>query len=107
MVEINVLGHRFNFPCAPEEKARLQKAAQLIEHKMNELPKANRNERALIMVAINIAYDLLQLKEETQEHGSDLRVKIEEIHLLLTQALQQQALSDAERNALATTAYPN
>ncbi|MBO1924265.1 cell division protein ZapA [Thiomicrorhabdus sp. 6S3-12] len=98
MVEINVMGHRFNFQCEDDERKRLQEAANLIEQKMNELPKGSRNERHLIMVSINIAYDLLQLKEEAMHNSSDLKTKVEAIHKILTNAIQEKE-SDGQNKA--------
>ncbi|BBP45673.1 hypothetical protein THMIRHAS_10460 [Thiosulfatimonas sediminis] len=90
MIEINMMGHRFKFQCEDDERTRLVEAANMVETQMLKLPKESRNERNLLMVSINIAYELLQLKDEAYHNASDMKAKIDAIHAILTNAIEQQ-----------------
>ncbi|MBO1926080.1 cell division protein ZapA [Thiomicrorhabdus sp. 6S2-11] len=100
MIEINTMGHRFKFQCEDDERKRLEAAAEMIEQKMLELPKANRNERSLLMVAINIAYDFIQLKEEAHHNSEDMKSKIDAIHTILTSAIEAQSHSEESKTSV-------
>lgn len=100
MIEINTMGHRFKFQCEDDERERLEAAADMIEQKMLELPKSSRNERSLLMVAINIAYDFLQLKDEAHHNSEDMKGKIDAIHAILTSAIEAQTNSDESKTSV-------
>ena len=66
-ISVMILDREYQFTCAPEERAALSEAAQLLDGRMREV-KASGNlmalERIAVMTALNMSDELLKLKKE-------------------------------------------
>ena len=78
MLNLNLMNHTFEIPCEPEEKARLIKAATLLEERL-EQAAGLKGESKVLMVALNLAYDHLQMRDETLQYTVHLENQIESI----------------------------
>jgi len=78
MLNITLMNHTFEIPCEPEERARLIEAATLIEDRLEQVPGLKGESKAL-MVALNLAYDHLQMKEETVQYTLHLENQIDSV----------------------------
>lgn len=72
-LEVNLLGKEYRVACEPAERESLQAAVALLDSKLREagdkLPANSRGggERVAVMVALNLAHELLAAKN-TPEH---------------------------------------
>ncbi len=71
MLTLSLMGHTFEVPCQPEEKEKLIDAATMLEEKL-EMVAGLRGESKVLMVALNMCYDYLQLKSETTQYCENL-----------------------------------
>ncbi|MEA3406216.1 MAG: cell division protein ZapA [Pseudomonadota bacterium] len=76
MLNLTLMKHDFEIPCEPEEKARLIEAATLIEDRL-EQAKGLKGESKILMVALNLAYEHLQMKEETVQYTLHLEDQVD------------------------------
>ena len=60
-LEIQLLGKQYHVACPPDQREALEAAAALLDTRMNELAQRTntRGERLAVMVALNLAHDLL------------------------------------------------
>ncbi|MBT7308492.1 MAG: cell division protein ZapA [Gammaproteobacteria bacterium] len=94
-VSVKVLQKEYKIACPPEQQESLIEAATLVDQKMREIQGQKRSsaqDRVAIMVAINIAYDLIQLQKEQQlgttKISSHLNRLKERIDATLTKGMQ-------------------
>lgn len=78
MLNITLMNHNFEIPCEPEERARLIEAATLIEDRLEQATGLKGESKAL-MVALNLAYDHLQMKEETVQYTLHLEEQVDTV----------------------------
>jgi cell division protein ZapA len=80
------MNHTFEIPCDAEEKVRLIEAATLLEDKLDQVPGL-KGESKILMMALNLCYDYLQLKQDTTQQTHTLEERVEQImHALATQS---------------------
>jgi len=61
-LDIKIMGREYRVACAPEERAALLSAVDLVDGKMREIAQRTRStiaERVAVMVALNIAHEYL------------------------------------------------
>lgn len=63
MLRLTLMNNKFDVPCSEEEKDDLIKAATLLEDKLDQIPHL-KGENKVLMVALNLCYDYLQLKQD-------------------------------------------
>lgn len=66
-VSVYILDKEYRLSCTPEEKKALQNAAELVDGKMRELRSRGNavgTDRLAVVVALNIAHELLQLQSK-------------------------------------------
>ena len=80
------MDHNFEIPCDESDHERLIEAATLLEDKLDQLPEL-KGEGKVLMVALNLCYDYLQLKEDTTQYTERVEQQIETV-------IQQVAQSD-------------
>ncbi|MBN2864766.1 MAG: cell division protein ZapA [Thiotrichales bacterium] len=78
MLNITLMNHTFEIPCEPEERARLIEAATLIEDRLEQATGLKGESKAL-MVALNLAYDHLQMKDETMQYTLHLEDQVDSV----------------------------
>lgn len=83
MVSLTIMNHTFELQCASEEQASLVAAAQTLQAKLNEMPASMPNERKVLLVALNICYDYLTLKDESLKNSEGIEQKINQLLQLL------------------------
>lgn len=77
MLNLTLMNHHFEFTCTPEEKERLIEAATMIEDRLDTVSHLKGESKAL-MIAINLAYDILEMKEESLQYTVHLENQIDE-----------------------------
>jgi len=73
-VSVSILDREFLIGCTPEEKPGLIAAADYLDGKMREIRNNARSagvERIAVMAALNIAHELMQLRQHNEsDHGA-------------------------------------
>lgn len=86
MLTLSLMNHTFNVPCEPEDRERLIEAATLLEDKLDQVQDL-KGESKVLMVALNLCYDYLQMKEDTTQYCLRLDDQLDEA---MTQIAQNQ-----------------
>lgn len=71
-LSIRILEKEYQIACADEEREDLIKAARYLEGKLREISGKGKiigSERAAIMAALNIAYDLVRSRDMLEKQG--------------------------------------
>jgi cell division protein ZapA len=86
-VAVSILDREFLIGCTPEERAGLISAAAYLDGKMREIRNASRAagvDRVAVMAALNIAHELIQLRQHSEsdagalaQHLQTLRAKLD------------------------------
>ncbi len=61
-LDVKIMGREYRIACAPEERAALQSAVELVDAKMRDIAQRTKNtiaERVAVMAALNIAHEHL------------------------------------------------
>ncbi|HLO63132.1 MAG TPA: cell division protein ZapA [Azonexus sp.] len=61
-LDVKIMGREYRVACAPEERAALQAAVDLVDGKMRDIAQRTKNtiaERVAVMAALNIAHEHL------------------------------------------------
>ena len=78
-IHISVLGKEFAVSCPEEECAPLSEAARYVDARMQEGQRAGKPvavERNAVMAALNMAYELLRLREQSARVSEDWSKRI-------------------------------
>ncbi|HBQ44265.1 MAG TPA: cell division protein ZapA [Thiomicrospira sp.] len=67
MLTFSLMNHTFEVPCEEDEKERLIEAATLLEEKLEQV-SGLKGESKVLMVALNICYDYLKIKDDTIQY---------------------------------------
>jgi len=93
-IDISLLGRDYSLACPPSERANLLAAVKLVDQRMQAAKLAGKtsgNERIAVMVAIQIASELLAMRAPDGPLGNaavgDVKQKLDTMHGLLNQAL--------------------
>ena len=93
-VDISILGREYSLACPPEEKDALNAAAQHVSQLAGRIQgsgKISGNERIAVMVAIQIAVELLSMRAPDGPLGGlavgDFKRKIDDMNAILDAAL--------------------
>ena len=81
-VAVSILDREFLVGCTPEERPGLIAAAAYLDAKMREIRNASRaagTERIAVMAALNIAHELMQLKQRSESEAGTLA---QHLHML-------------------------
>lgn len=77
MLTLSLMNHTFEVPCEPEERDRLIEAATMLEDKLEQVTLL-KGESKVLMVALNLCYDYLQMKDETNQYCLRLDDQLED-----------------------------
>lgn len=83
LVSVQILEKTYQFKCPKDKIAELHKAASLINTSTDEISKQNplkSIERTIIMAAMNIAHDFLELQKKETEVYKNINSKIKVIN---------------------------
>lgn len=78
MLTLTLMNHTFEIPCEPHEREKLIEAATLLEDKLDQLPGL-KGESKVLMVALNLAFDYLQLREDTTQYSLRLEDQVDAV----------------------------
>jgi len=78
MLNLTLMNHSFEIPCEPEERERLIEAATLLEDRLEQV-SGLKGESKILMVALNLAYDHLQMKDETVQYTLHLEEQVDSV----------------------------
>lgn len=67
MLSLSLMNHTFEVPCAPEDREMLIEAATLLEDQLEQVSNL-KGESKVLMVALNLCYDYLQMKQDTTQY---------------------------------------
>lgn len=74
-IAVSILDREFLVACTPEERPGLIAAAAMVDGRMREIRNSARTasaDRIAVMAALNIAHELLQLKQSSTQHDAAL-----------------------------------
>ncbi len=83
-VAVSILDREFLISCTPDERPGLIAAAAYLDGKMREIRNAARSagiDRIAVMAALNIAHELMQLKQRSESEAGTLA---QHLHMLRT-----------------------
>ena len=92
-IDIKLQGKDFRVACQPQEKEDLLAVAAFLDWKMGEIAKQSKSsgERLAVMTALNLAHELISLKEPASAiDAKELRRRIESMEARLDAALAPQ-----------------
>jgi cell division protein ZapA len=71
-LKIHILGKEYQVNCPPEEREALERSAELLNEKMEEIRSGSQIiglERIAVMAALNLAHDLLQTEQSAEQNS--------------------------------------
>jgi cell division protein ZapA len=77
-LNLRLLNHHFEVPCEADEQEKLLGAASMLNNKLDQVAHL-KGEHKILMVALNICYDYLQMKTDTLEHIEKLEDQLDQI----------------------------
>lgn len=89
-VAVKILGKDYQIACPEAQTHHLIDAAMLLDNRMREIRASGRViglERIAVMAALNLAHELLILKDEIQHNASDTDKRLQVLHQKLAEAL--------------------
>ena len=91
-LDVNLMGREYRVSCAPEERDALLAAVAYVDGKMRVLVEQTRasGERLLAMAALNIAHELLQLRQTSDSDLAQASHRMGALRARIDEALAQQ-----------------
>ncbi|MBK8285683.1 MAG: cell division protein ZapA [Ahniella sp.] len=89
-ISVHILDRDYLVACAPEERTGLMEAARLLDSRMRDLRNASRSapaDRLAVMAALNLAHELLQVKETQRLGEQSLNQDLNQLRFKLDAAL--------------------
>ncbi len=71
------MNHTFEVPCEPDDKEKLIEAATLLEDKLDQV-SGLKGESKVLMVALNMCYDYVQMKSDTEQYCQRIEAELEQ-----------------------------
>ena len=71
-LKIYILGKEYQVNCPPEEREALERSAELLNEKMEEIRNGSQIiglERIAVMAALNLAHDLIQTEQSAEQNS--------------------------------------
>lgn len=94
-IKVQVMGKEFSVACAPDEKATLLAATRFLDEQIELVQSQGKivgNERIAIMVAINLASELLDLRKQ-QSSSQQLNDEIQMLNDKIERAISSANIS--------------
>jgi cell division protein ZapA len=88
-----IMGRDYQLACTPDEKANLLDAVKMVDERMAAVQaggKVKSADRIAVMVALNLAVELLGTKGLGEMDVGELKRKIERVNALVDEALSPQ-----------------
>ena len=71
-LKIYILGKEYQVNCPPDEREALERSAELLNEKMEEIRNSSQIiglERIAVMAALNLAHDLIQTEQSAEQNS--------------------------------------
>ena len=71
-LKIHILGKEYQVNCPPEERDALERSAELLNEKMEEIRSGSQIiglERIAVMAALNLAHDFIQTEQSAEQNS--------------------------------------
>jgi cell division protein ZapA len=94
-VTLTLLNHHFDVPCTEEDRPTLIQAATLLEDKLDQVPHL-KGENKVLMVALNLCYDYIRLRQDTLNYSNHLE---EQLEALMSAVMQQDSTAATDTNS--------
>ena len=81
-IPVKILGQEYVIACEPSEREQLRAAAHYANQKLLEIRDSNKvlgTERLLVLAVLNIANDLLQLRQSEQLFSGDVAERVKSL----------------------------
>lgn len=91
-VKVSILGKEYSVVCGSDQSEALHRAAGHLNDRMQQIQRGGKVigvERCAIMAALNITYELLELKEKTA-HSSQVTSQLQALTQKLEAAVEEQ-----------------
>jgi cell division protein ZapA len=75
-LNLRLLNHHFEVPCEADEQEKLLGAANMLNAKLDQVAHL-KGEHKILMVALNICYDYLQMKTDTLDYIEKLEHQLD------------------------------
>ncbi|WP_044406982.1 cell division protein ZapA [Thiomicrospira microaerophila] len=75
-LNLRLLNYHFEVPCEADEQDKLHAAAAMLNAKLDQVPHL-KGEHKVLMVALNICYDYLQMKNDTLDYIEKLEHQLD------------------------------
>ena len=82
-VSVRVLDREYTVGVAPDERDSLMAAARVLDTRMREIRGANRMaavDRVAVLAALNLAHELLQLRQHGERLDRDVERALDRLH---------------------------
>lgn len=89
-ITIKILDKEYRIACAPDERDSLLESARLVDERMRDVRNTGRvigTERIAVMVALNIAHDLLELRHSKSHDAQAITRRIQSLQEKIELAL--------------------
>ncbi len=89
---VRILEKDFRIACSAEQEQALQEAASLLDKHMVQIRQSGKVmgiERIAVMAALNIAFELLHLKNEYSENEEALKMRLQVLQQNIDKALKK------------------
>ncbi|MDX1459619.1 MAG: cell division protein ZapA [Xanthomonadales bacterium] len=90
LISVSILDREYQFTCPDEEREALKAAALYLDEKMREVKASGHIhalERIAVMTALNLADEVLKLKDHARQHHDHVDLKIRSLADELDNAL--------------------
>ena len=91
-LEVSILDRSFRIACTPEEEAGLRQAVEYLDRKMREIRDSGKVvglDRIAVMAALNLANELLRIKNQGQRLDQDFGGRVRALRERVESALAE------------------
>jgi len=92
-VALTLAGKKFQVPCAVSDVADLQQAAYAINQALSQSPSTQPLETRLMMLSLNLSYELLQADRFTKSLEADISAALRQVQRMM----EEQKKADEEK----------
>ncbi|WP_116473554.1 cell division protein ZapA [Zobellella maritima] len=89
-IDIVILGRPYKVACPPGQEAALQRAADMLNERINTMKKGGKssaNEQMAIMVALNVCHELELEKDKNHQYADAMDKRIKMLQQTIESAL--------------------
>ena len=89
-ISVTILDKEYRVACGPDERDSLLESARLVDERMREVRNTGRvigTERIAVMVALNIAHELLEFKHHKSDDAQSISRRIQNLQEKIELAL--------------------